>query len=333
MPPGEETTRGIGLVAWVYALRRSWNGFVRHRGIDGAAALTFFAALTTFPATLAVVSTLALIDHRKGAVVDLLDAINTVARDSTVAMLAQPIAQFTHIPNPGWGLIVGLALTVWSTSAYATAFGRAVNGAYEVEEGRPFWKFRGLMLLLTVPLVATFSLIVAILLFTRRVVAAMGKTLGFGAPWIDVWDTGRWVLLAILAVLVIAVLYYYTPNVSRPRFRWVSWGAALALVGWAAVTAGFAIYAANVSSYDKIYGWLGGGIAMLLWLYLSNLVLVLGAELDSELVRVRQLTAGVKAEASVKLPPRDTRRSRRLERKRARDEEEGRELRRDGAAS
>lgn len=327
MPQAEETTRGIGRSAWSYALKRSWHGFVRHRGIDSAAALTFFAALAAFPATLALVSALAIVDDRKGAVVDLLKAINTVARESTVSMLAEPIAQFTRIPNPGWGLLVGLALTVWSVSAYATAFGRAMNQAYEVEEGRPFWKFRALMLALTVPLVVAFSLVAAILLFTPRVVTAMGDALGFGEPWIGIWDTGRWLLLAIVVLLVIAVLYYFTPNVERPRFRWVSWGSAAAVVGWAIATTAFTLYAATVSSYDKIYGWLGGGIAMLLWLYLSNLVLVLGAELDAELVRVRQLHAGVAAEETVKLPARDTRRSRTLEEKRSKDEAVGRKLR------
>lgn len=323
----KETTRGIGRTAWQYALRRSWHGFVRHRGIDSAAALTFFAALATFPASLAVVSSLAIVNDRKGAVVDLLNAINTVARESTVSMLAEPIAQFTRILDAGWALAAGIALTIWSASAYATACGRAVNVAYEMEEGRPFWKFRGLMLLLSVPLVIAFSLIVAILLLTPRVVTALGQSLGFGAPWIDIWGISKWVLLAIIAILMIAALYYFTPNVARPRFRWVSWGALIALIGWIVATIGFAAYAANISSYDRIYGWLGGAIALLLWLYLSNLVLVFGAEVDSELVRVRQLRAGIRAEDAVALPPRDSTRIRLLNRMRAKDEADGHALR------
>jgi membrane protein len=138
---------------------------------------------------------------------------------------------------------------------------------------------------------------------------------------------GKWPVLVLLCVLVVAVLYYVTPNVKHVRLRWVSYGAILAIVGWGVATIGFAVYVSTVASYDRIYGWLGGAIVLLLWLYLTNLVLVFGAEADAEIVRVRQLAAGVAAEEVVRLPARDTRRTRTLDRQRAADLAEGRKLR------
>jgi membrane protein len=322
-----ETTRGLGWPLWRYAIRRALHGFLRHRGIDSAAALGFFSALAAFPAALSVVSVLALIDNRKGAVVDLLKAINSVAKESTVSVLAEPIAQFAKIPNPVWGLVIGLILTLWSVSAYATAFGRATNSVYEVQEGRQFWKFRGIMILLTLLLIVAFSAIVAILLVTPQVAEAIGGHLGFGEPWLTIWNFGKWVVLAAVVVLIVAVLYYFTPNIRHPRFLWVSWGSVVAVVGWAIATTGFAYYAGNVSGYDKIYGWLGGGISLLLWLYITNLVLILGAELDAELARVRQLRAGFAAEEVIQLPLRDSTRNLILARQRAEDVTDGRAVR------
>jgi membrane protein len=322
-----ETTRGIGREAWRFVLRRTLHGFVRHRGIDSAASLTFYAALAAFPATLSVVSMLALLNSRKGAVSEVLSLIDSVAPHSTVAILAQPLGEFTQLANPAIALVAGLVLTIWSVSGYATGFGRAVNNVYEVQEGRPFWIFRARMMLLAAALLVTFSCVVATLLLTPDVVRAIGRAAGIGEPWLGVWNIGKWFLLVALLLLLVALLYSFTPNVVRPRLRWVSWGAVFAIVVWAIATACFGLYVANFGSYGKIYGWLGAGVVLLLWFYLSNLVLVIGAELDAELVRVRQLHAGVAAEQTVQLPLRDTRRNLTLARQRARDEAEGRSLR------
>lgn len=310
----------------MFAVRRSWHGFLRHRGVDAAAALTFFTTLAIFPIVLSVVSFLALLDGGRGSVTRLMKAVDDVAPHSTAAVLAQPIAAFTHLANPAFGLTIGLGLSLWSISGYATAFGRAVNSVYEVQEGRVFWRFRWLMLLLSVPLLIAGATAIAILLLTPDVVGA----LHLGAPWTVVWSVGRWALLVAVLLIIVALLYYFTPNIARPRLRWVSWGSAFAIVVWALATAGFAVYIANFSSYGKLYGWLGGAIILLLWFYLTNLVLVFGAELDAELVRVRQLHAGIAAEEVVQLPLRDSTRNLVLARQLARDVAEGRSLRERG---
>lgn len=321
------TSRGLDRAAWQLVVRRSWHGFLRHRGIDSAAALTFFSALALLPAALTVVSAVALADTRAGAVRDLLATVDSVARGSTVAALTDPLQQLTRLPHPGWGLAIGLVLTLWTASGYATAFGRAVNTVYEVQEGRQFWKFRGHMLLVTLVTTVAFASIVVILLATPDVATAISASLGIGEPWLTLWNVGKWLLLLALAVLIVAILYFFTPNILRPRMRWVSWGAAFAIVLWAIATSGFALYVATVGQYDKIYGWLGGGIVLLLWLYLSNLVLVIGAEADAEIVRVRQLQAGIESEDVIRLPLRDSTRNLLLARQRAQDVADGRALR------
>ena len=312
---------------WRYAARRAWHGFVRHRGIDSAAALTFFSSLALFPMALTVVSAYAIGNGRKDAAANLLGIVGEVVQPETVDTLREPLTQLFTVTNPGIALAIGLVLSLWSLSSYATGFGRAVNTVYEVQEGRQIWKFRGLMLVLAVFLLALFAAIAVLLLTTERVAKAVGVT----EPWLGVWVVGRWPAVVILFTVLIAVLYYATPNVRHDRLRWVSFGALFAIVVWGLATAAFTVYVSTVGTYDRIYGWLGGGLALLLWLYITNLVLVLGAEVDAELVRLRQLRAGIRAEEVIQLPMRDTTRNLMLARQRARDESEGRAIREQSA--
>jgi len=305
---------------WRYAFRRAFHGFMLHRGIDSAATLAFFSALATLPAALSVVSAFALAQGKDHAAETVLDLANEVLKPSTVDVIKEPLTQLFSIGSPGVALAVGLALSVWSLSSYATAFGRAANSVYEIQEGRRFAKFRGLMLVLSAFLLVAFAAVVVLLLTTRNVATAISEGLGIGEPWITVWSFGRWPVLAVILTMIIAVLYYYTPNVRHERMRWVSTGAIFAIVAWGLATAGFGFYASNIASYDRVYGWLGGALALLIWLYISNLALVAGLEVDAEFTRLRQLLAGVHAENTVQLPLRDTSRNRVLARRQAEDE-------------
>ena len=319
----EPTARGLTRSDWAFAARRSSHGFVRHRGIDSAAALTFFSSLALFPMALAVVSAFSLGSGRDNAAESILEVLGEVLQPGTLDILKEPLTSLFTVSNPGVALALGLALSLWSLSSYATAFGRAVNTVYEVQEGRQIWKFRGLMLVLAVFLLAVFAGIAVLLLTTDRVASAVGIT----EPWLTVWAVVRWPVLAALFTLLIAVLYYFTPNVRHVRMRWVSFGALFAIVAWALATTAFVFYVSTAQTYDRIYGWLGGGLALLLWLYLTNLVLVLGAEVDAELVRVRQLSAGIRAEETIQLPLRDTTRNLVLARQRADDVRDGKKIR------
>lgn len=322
------TARALDAAALRYALRRAGRGFIRHRGIDNAASLTFFSVLALFPVSLIVVSAFALSDGDEGHGIDrILDVLEEfLSRDALEAARA-PLDAFAQLPDPGVALTIGIVLAIWSMGSYATAFGRAVDSVYEVQEGRPLWLVRPAMTLVALMLLGCFAVIVLLLLTTPSVADALADSMGVAHPWVLAFDIAKWPVIAAFAVLIVGVLYFATPNVKHPRIRWVSWGAMAAIVAWGLTTAGFGLYIATFDTYDRVYGWLGGAVALLLWLYITNLVLVLGAELDAELVRARQLAAGIAAEASVQLPLRSTRRNLVLARWTSQDEREGRALR------
>jgi len=298
---------------WQVAVRRAWHGFMRHRGIDAAAALTFFSLLVLLPGSLAVVSVFAIFDDRDRAVEDLAGILDTVLPDQAAEDLEDVLRELLSMNNPYLALVIALALLLWTTSGYATAFGRATNGVYEVEEGRPFWAFRGRMLLVALALVGLATILLAVLL---------------GPGDLPVWAVLRWPVLLAFAVLFVAVLYAFTPNVVRPHLRWVSVGSSVAILVWIVATCGFALYVVFVD-HGAIYGSLGGVVVGLLWLYLTNAALIAGVELDAEFTRLKQLANGEDAARSLKLPLRDTRRVRTLRRQRSEDVERAKELQSD----
>jgi membrane protein len=310
-----------------YVVMRVWHDFLRHRTIDAAASLTFFSTLAILPTALALVSGVALFQDGEAAVNDILEVARFVLSADAIDTLRRPLEQMLSLSNPGVAFGVGLWLTLWSLSSYTTAFGRAMNTAYEVEEGRRIWKFRGHMMIVTVVLMVSFAVIAALLLVTPTLFVGIGEAAGFGEPWYTLYNVLKWPVIAALAVFAVAMLYYFSPNVRPPRLRWVSYGAMFALVIWAVCTLGFALYVSTVSNYDRFYGWLGGVVVVLLYSYISNFVLVIGGELDSEVLRMRQLRRGVKAEEVIPLPMRDTARNHILARNSAWDVRVGRALR------
>jgi membrane protein len=309
------------------AVQRAWHGFIRHRGIDAAAALTFFTALSTLPALLVLVSSFAFFDDRDRAAQDLAAVASTVLPDDATADIERGLRELLSLQNPGLALVVGIVLLLWTVSGYATAFGRAMNSVYEVEEGRPFWAFRGRMLLVAVGLVVLETGIVAILLGTPKAADDILGRRGIAPIVATAWNVGKWPVLLVLALLFIAVLYYFTPNVLHTRVRWASVGSAAAIAIWVVATLGFALYIFIAGHYDALYGSLGGIVIALLWAYLTNAALVAGAELDAEFVRLRQLARGEPAEELVRLPLRDSRRNRMLARQRTADVASSRRIR------
>jgi membrane protein len=184
-----------------------------------------------------------------------------------------------------------------------------MNTIYEVDEGRPFWKLRPLNLAITIVTVVLAAAVLAALVITGPFAGELGETLGLGDTTVTVWNIVKWPIMLLVVVFLVAVLYHATPNVRQPKFRWLSVGAGLAILVWILASLAFGLYVANFGSYNKTYGSLAGVIILLLWLWLTNLALLFGAEVDAELERSRQLQAGIEAEESLQLPPRDTRRS------------------------
>jgi membrane protein len=322
------TRRQLDRRATRYAMRRTWHGFIRHGDIDAAAALTFYSALSLFPAALAVVSGLALFDTGDRAVEVILDVVDRLVQPDTSQAVRAVFEQLSLLPDSGWALLVATLLTLWTVSGFATAFGRAVNNVYEVQEGRRLTKNRILMLGVAAGLIVCYLVIGVIVGVTPSVAQALVASLGWPEPIAELWSALKWIPLALVAVFTVAFLYYGTPNLRRPRLRWLSVGATFTVLVWTAAGAAFGFYLSTFANYDRLYGWLGAPIAALIWLYISSAVLILGVEVDAELTRAKQLLDGLPAEETIQVPLRDTSRNTILARRWSADLAEGRELRR-----
>jgi membrane protein len=241
--------------------------------------------------------------------------------------LEQTITQLSNTPGAGIALVVGLATALWSASGYVGSFGRAMNRVYQIDEGRPIWKLRPVMLLVTLITVVLAALVLVGLVISGPAAKAVGDAVGLGATAVLVWNIAKWPVMLAVVVLIVALLYYATPNVKQPKFKWISVGALVAILTWVLASAAFGFYIANFSSYNKTYGSLAGVIVFLLWLWITNLALLFGAELDAELERGRQLQAGMAAEQTLQLPPRDTRNIEKAQAKQDQDIARGRRLR------
>lgn len=314
--------------SWSYVARKTVREFGDDQCTDLAAALTYYAVLALFPAAIALTSLLGLVDQGTNAVDEVLGILDDLGAGGVVDSIGPTLRELSASQGAGLALVLGLAGALWSASGYVGAFGRAMNRVYEIDEGRPIWKLRPVMLLLTVVLVTLAAAVLLALVLTGPVARSVGDAIGLGDTTVLVWQIAKWPVLLAAVVLMVALLYYATPNVKQPKFRWVSLGAALAILTWIVLSAAFGFYVANFSSYDKTYGALGGVIAFLLWLWLTNLALLFGAELDAELERGRELQSGIAAEESIQLPPRDTRKIDKARAKEADDVRRGRAIRR-----
>jgi membrane protein len=205
----------------------------------------------------------------------------------------------------GIGLAIGILGALWSASGYVGAFSRAMNTIYEVDEGRPFWRMRPMQLVVTVITVVLCALALVILVVSGKVTESIGNVIGVGSDVQTVWNIAKWPVLLLIVVFVVALLYWATPNVRFQSFRIISVGALVAIVVWLVASVGFALYVSNFGSYNKTYGSLAGVVVALLWLWLTNVALVFGAELDAELERGRELQRGIAAEKVLQLPVRD----------------------------
>ena len=294
---------------WTYIAKRTLREFSKDQCPDAAAGLTYYAVLSLFPALLALVSLLGLFGDAGKTTSAILDIVQQFAPGPGVDAMRQPIEELTRSNAAGFALVFGILVALWSASGYTTAFSRAMNRVYEVDEGRGFVKLRGTMLAVTIVAVLGAALVAAMLVLSGPVAEAIGGAIGLSEAFLTVWNIAKWPVLIVIVVAIIAVLYYFTPNVKQPKFRWMSPGSLIALVIFGLASLGFGFYVANFSNYNKTYGTLAGVIIMLLWLWILNMSLLFGAEFDAEMERGRQLQGGIEAEESIQLPPKDTKRS------------------------
>lgn len=271
-------------------LKRTVTEFSEDNLTDWAASLTYYGTLALFPALIALMSIVGLLADPQ----QLTDALTAVVPEQAASTLEPVIQQLAGSTAPaGLGLILGLATAIWSASGYVGAFTRAANVVYETPEGRKIWKLKPLQLLVTLVGVLLAALVVAMLVLSGPVVDAVGQAIGLGSTVLSVWSWAKWPVVVLIVMLMIAVLYYSTPNVKLRGFRFTSPGAAVALLVWGIASAGFAFYVANFSNYNATYGALAGVIVFLVWFWITNIALLFGIELDSEIERTKELKEGV----------------------------------------
>ncbi|GLZ38054.1 YihY/virulence factor BrkB family protein [Actinokineospora sp. NBRC 105648] len=291
--------------SWWAVLRSTAKEFQRDNLLDWAAALTYYAVLSLFPAIIVLTSVLAMLGP--SATATLVDNVRLVAPGESADIIVEAITGLQRTSGAAGVLaVVGIAGALWSASGYVGAFMRAANSIYEMPEGRPVWKTVPLRLLLTAAVVVLLAVCAVGVVATGTVADRVGALLGVGDTGVRIWDIAKWPVIALLVGLAFAILYWAAPNVRQPKFRWLSPGGLLAVLLWVIASGAFGFYVANFGSYNKTYGSLGGVIGFLVWLWISNIAVLLGAELDAELARAKQITEGVPAEQEPFLPPRDT---------------------------
>lgn len=304
------------------------RGFFRTSGADAAAGLTFYAVLAAFPAVIAAFSLIGLIGRKQDVVRALLDAGEEVLASDVLAAIREPVERAAATAAGGWVLAISLLIALWSVARYVTALGRAINRAYGVPEGRVLWKAKPAQLLVT--------LVVFVLVWIAGLLAALswplaqslGRGVGAGDLALTVWRVARWPAVVLVVVLVVAILYYFAPNIRHPHFRLVSVGAVVAILLFALASVGFGFYVANIADYDRLYGSFAGIVIFLVWLWIGNMALLIGAHFDAELERVRELRKGIPAERELQVELRDTERLERNAENDVRDERRARRLRR-----
>jgi membrane protein len=312
----------------IFVLRKTAREFQQDQCTDLAAALTYYAVLSLFPALLVLVSLLGVFGQGRKTVDAVMDVAAGVVPGDAMNLVRPTIEHLVQTPSAGVALVTGALAALWSASGYVGAFGRAMNRIYEIDEGRPVWKLRPLQLVLTLGGLVLAAVTAVMLAVSGPIADAVGRAIGLGSVAVTVWNIAKWPVILVCVVLAVAVLYYATPNVKQPKFRWISVGAGFAILVWVVASIGFGFYVSHFGSYNKTYGALAGVIVFLLWLWLTNLALLFGAELDAELERGRQLQAGLPAERDLQLPPRDTRAVDKNEAAEQKDVERAEELRR-----
>ncbi len=283
--------------------------------------------LSLFPALIALFSVLGVVGQSQATIDTVMPILDSVVGGSTADTLRPVVTSLAGATGAGLALLLGLATALWSASGYVTAFSRAMNRIYEIGEGRPIYKLRPMMLLITLGALLLIAVIALMLVLSGGVATAVGEAIGLGSAVLTLWTWVKWPVVVLLVALVIALLYYATPNVKQPKFRFISVGAAVAILVWALASAVFGFYIANFSNYNKTYGSLAGVVIFLLWLWITNLALLFGAEVDAELERTRQLQGGIEAERDIQLPLKDASKIEKDAQKDKIDEEKGRALR------
>jgi membrane protein len=305
--PEPDAPTAIGRAEWRLILVRTWHEFRINQAVDIASALTYYAVLAVFPSMLAALALLGGFGTAEEVTREVLRVVSDLGGESAVKALDDPVEQLLTASHHWFALFVGLGAALWAMSGYLGVFGRGTNRVLGVDEGRPFWRSRPAMLVVAAVVLMLAAAVALLLIVSGPIADAVARGVGLDEGVVFWWDLAKLPVAAILMATLIALLYWATPNVRRRHFRWLSVGATAALATWLITTALFGWYVVGFRTYERNYGVLGFAVAFLLWVWLSNVAIMLGAVLDSEVERVRQLRAGIAAEERLQLPLRDDR--------------------------
>ena len=304
-PPPPAGPTDLPGAAWWATLKRTAKEFNDDGLTDWAAALTYYGVLSVFPGLILLASVLGLIGQ--SAIEPLLDSLGQVAPGPVREILTGSLTNLQQSQHAAGSLaIVGLAGSLWSASGYVGAFMRASNAIYDVPEGRPIWKTLPIRLAVTIVVGAVLGASALTVVFTGELAEWLGRLVGAGPTAVTIWSIVKWPVLGVLVSAVLALLYWAAPNAKQAGLRWITPGGLLAVVLWLVASIGFAIYATNFGSYNKTYGTLGGVAVFLVWLWISNIAILLGAEFDAELHRSRAIAAGLPPDEEPYVALRDT---------------------------
>jgi len=284
-------------------LKRTVSEFREDNLTDWAAALTYYAILSIFPALIVLVSILGLAgDSATNAVLDNINELGPGPAQDIISGAIREIASSQG--TAGLAFVIGLVAALWSASGYVGAFSRASNVIYETEEGRPFWKLRPLQVGMTLVLLLLVAVSAIAIVVSGPLASDVGKIFGVEGTAVTIFNIVKWPVIVLIVMTMLAILYYGAPNVRYPGFRWITPGGILAVLLWILASAGFAAYVANFGSYNATYGSLAGVIVFLIWLWISNVAVLLGAEMNAEIERGRELESGVHEEETIAMEPR-----------------------------
>jgi membrane protein len=289
---------------WLATAKRTLKEFSADNLLHWAAALTYYSVLAIFPGLLALVSILGIVGP--SATQPLIDNLGAVAPGPAKDIVQGALTSLQA--NKGQStvtFIIGLAGAIWAASGYIAAFMDASNAVWDVEEGRPIYKRLPIRVGVTLVMLVLLTALAIATVATGPVAKQLGNVIGLGDTAVSAWNIAKWPVMVVVVAFMFAFLYWAAPNVKHPKFQWVSPGGLLAVVLWLIASAAFAFYVANFSSYNATYGSLGGVIAFLTWLWISNIAILFGAEFNAELERGRQIQAGMPPDREPYLEPRD----------------------------
>jgi membrane protein len=299
--PDQPTDVSAG--GWWGAVKRTAKEFSDDNLTDWAAALTYYGVLSLFPALLALISILGLVGQ--SATQPLLDNVGAFAPGAAQDIVTSAIENLERSEGTaGFAFVVGLVAAVWAASGYIGAFIRASNVVWDVEEGRPIWKTIPLRVGITILMLVLLAISALAVVLTGPLAQRVGDLVGLGETAVMVWDIAKWPVLVVIVSFMFALLYWAAPNVKQPGFRWVSPGGVTAVLLWIIASALFALYVASFGSYNETYGSVAGVIIFLVWLWITNIAVLFGAEFNAELERGRQIEAGHPPDEEPFLEPR-----------------------------